>query len=125
MSIRNERVTMRVTNRTVVAIALAACLTLPMQLKSSSDPTYPPVNTSTPISQLLPPLLTPVTNTITGLLSLLGKARDMKLLVISADGTDPGYSAIRALLDQMGVPYDAVVLTQTGGNLPPLESGSK
>src|SRR5262249_19679766 len=94
----------------------------PVELFSDNLP-YPPV--SQPISNLLPPLLTPVTNTLTGILSLLSKPRDLKLLVISADGTDPGYAAIRAILDQIGVPYDAVVLTQTHGALPALETSSK
>jgi hypothetical protein len=31
----------------------------------------------------------------------------MKLLVIAVDGTEPGYSAIQAFLDQLGIPYDS------------------
>jgi hypothetical protein len=30
----------------------------------------------------------------------------MKLLVIAVDGTEPGYAAIQAFLDQIGIPYD-------------------
>jgi hypothetical protein len=56
---------------------------------------------------------------------LLGKPRDLKILVLSADGTDPAFSAIRGVLDQIGTPYDPVVLTQTHGALPPLENSTK
>ncbi len=31
----------------------------------------------------------------------------MKLLVIGVDGTEPGYGAIQAFLDQIGIPYDS------------------
>ena len=37
----------------------------------------------------------------------------MKLLVISADGTETDYPAITAFLDQVGVPYDKLVATTT------------
>jgi hypothetical protein len=30
----------------------------------------------------------------------------MKLLVVAVDGTEPGYAAIQAFLDQIGIPYD-------------------
>src|SRR5262245_47566632 len=104
-------------NRLIALLLTGASILLPLKLSSFDDPAHPPVVTPTggsslPLSQLLPPILTPVSNILTGLLSLLGKARDMKLLVLSADGTDPSFAAIRAILDQIGVPYDAVVLTQ-------------
>lgn len=109
-----------------LGIALLATLCVAPLLRSfSSSSPVPPVITTTPLSQLLPPLTTPTTTILTGLLSLLGKPRDLKLLVLSADGTDPAFSAVRAVLDQIGTPYDAVVLTQTHGALPPLENSTK
>jgi hypothetical protein len=80
----------------------------------------PPIN-----SLPLPPLLTPVTKTLTNIVLQLTTARDLKLLVLSADGTDPSFAAIQAILNQLGVPYDAVVLTKTGGALPPLSGTLK
>lgn len=38
------------------------------------------------------------------------KAVDMKVLVISATGTQPSYNAVTAILDQIGVPHDRFVL---------------
>ena len=35
----------------------------------------------------------------------------MKVLVISAAGTAPSYLATTSILDQIGVPYDRIVLT--------------
>jgi hypothetical protein len=41
---------------------------------------------------------------------LYKKALNLKLLVLSADGSEPSYSAIKFFLDHIGIPYDAVVL---------------
>ncbi|WP_199534816.1 hypothetical protein [Rhodoferax lacus] len=38
---------------------------------------------------------------------------DMKLLVVSADGTEPVYAAIQATLNQLGIPYDTLIASQT------------
>jgi hypothetical protein len=43
---------------------------------------------------------------------------DMKLLVISADGQETDFQAIKAFLSQIGIPYDTLIATQT-----PLTSG--
>jgi len=37
---------------------------------------------------------------------------DMKALVISADGNEPGFPAITAFLSQIGIPYDTLIATQ-------------
>ena len=42
--------------------------------------------------------------------TLFKKSVDMKLLVLSADGTEPSFAAIKFFLDHIGIPYDAVVL---------------
>ena len=39
------------------------------------------------------------------------KSIDLKLLVISADGTEPVLGGMRAVLDQIGVPYDVLIAT--------------
>jgi hypothetical protein len=37
----------------------------------------------------------------------------MKVLVISADGTEPSFAAITSMLDQVGVPYDKLIAATT------------
>jgi len=37
---------------------------------------------------------------------------DLKLLVVSADGKQPGFAAITAFLQQVGIPYDTLIATQ-------------
>src|SRR5437899_2074869 len=98
--------------RVTLAAICCGCLLAPFLLNSAGLFNHPPIVDPAAPSQLLPPLLTPVTQTLTGLLNLLTTARDMKLLVLSGDGTDPGFAAIQAILNQLGVPYDAVVLTR-------------
>ncbi len=41
---------------------------------------------------------------------LPGQRVDLKVLLLSADGTQPGYGAWKAALDREGIPYDAVQL---------------
>lgn len=96
-----------------------ACL-LAVAQGLAQEPETPP-----PPPQPLPQILTPITDLITGLPNLLTTARDLKLLVLSADGTEPSLAAIRAILGQMGTPHDVVILTQTGGKLPKLNDFSK
>jgi len=38
----------------------------------------------------------------------------MKLLVLSADGTEPSFGAATHFLDLLGIPYDAIVVSKTG-----------
>lgn len=38
---------------------------------------------------------------------------DMKLLVISADGNEPVFAGIKSILNQVGVPYDTLIASQT------------
>lgn len=38
---------------------------------------------------------------------------DMKLLVISADGNEPAFAAIKSILNQIGVPYDTLIAATT------------
>jgi hypothetical protein len=38
---------------------------------------------------------------------------DMKLLVISADGNETDFPALKSFLDQLGIPYDTLIATQT------------
>ncbi|MEO5660089.1 MAG: hypothetical protein ABIQ90_09850 [Polaromonas sp.] len=41
------------------------------------------------------------------------KSIDMKLLVVSADGTEPVFAGIKSILNQVGVPYDTLIASQT------------
>src|SRR5262245_20995665 len=117
LKFRNEEKTMIAHKyQFLVIVTCVFALLFPSSLKSDGlGSPLPPVTNPPFGSQLLPPLLTPVTTTLGGILSLLGTARDMKLLVLAADGAEPSLGSIQAILSQMGVPYDLVVLTQTGG----------
>ena len=55
-------------------------------------------------------------NTASGLFK---GAVNMKLLVLSGDGTEPGFAAIKFYLDYLNLPYEAVVMSQALV-LPPL-----
>ena len=41
------------------------------------------------------------------------KSIDMKMLVISADGNEPVFSGIKSILDQIGIPYDTLIASQS------------
>lgn len=45
---------------------------------------------------------------------------NMKLLVISADGNEPSFAAIRSVLDQINVPYEVLIATQKSLDSVPL-----
>src|SRR3954471_22509511 len=45
-----------------------------------------------------------------------GQKVDMRVLLISADGTEPGYAAWKAELEREGVPYDTFVAYKTVNN---------
>jgi hypothetical protein len=92
----------------------------PLGLEPLNPPTTAPI-----LTQILEPILTPITDPDTNVPSLDANARQMKLLVLTADGTEPSFASIQAILKQLGVPYDAVVLTETGGQLPPLQQNQQ
>ena len=48
----------------------------------------------------------------------------MKFLVVSADGTEPVFGAIKAVLNQIGVPYDVVIAKDGGFNAQTLSDGN-
>ena len=48
----------------------------------------------------------------------------MKFLVISADGTEPVFGAIKAVLDQVGAPYDVVIAKDGGFSARTLSDGN-
>ena len=48
---------------------------------------------------------------------------DMKLLVISADGSEPSFAGIKSTLDQLGVPYDTLIASTTGLDARALSDG--
>ncbi|MBI4876678.1 MAG: hypothetical protein HY822_18740 [Acidobacteria bacterium] len=55
--------------------------------------------------------------------SSLTKPRDMKLLVLTGDGTEPSFAALRFFFDHIGVPYDTVIAKNP--TLPQLDNPSK
>jgi hypothetical protein len=68
----------------------------------------------TPVSTVAPTIGTPVASSPTVAVSAAtSNSVGMKLLVISAVGTAPSYLGITSILDQIGVPYDKIVLKGT------------
>lgn len=61
----------------------------------------------TPVSTVAPTTGTPV---VSAAVTATAKSVGLKLLVISAEGTLPSYLATVSILDQIGVPYDKIVL---------------
>ena len=64
----------------------------------------------TPVSMVVPQAGAPVTSSPTAPIAAAPKSVSMKLLVISAEGTAPSYAATTSILDQIGIPYDRMVL---------------
>lgn len=64
----------------------------------------------TPVSIVAPTTGTPV---VSAAVTAMPKSVGLKLLVISAEGTLPSYLATLSILDQIGVPYDKIVLKGT------------
>ena len=54
----------------------------------------------------------------------LGAPRQMKILLIAADGNETDYAALRAWLDKLGVPYDVLIAAQTPLTAGMLSDGS-
>ncbi|MDP3708518.1 MAG: hypothetical protein Q8R56_10590, partial [Polaromonas sp.] len=61
----------------------------------------------TPVSTVAPTTGIPAASAA---VNVVPKSVGMKLLVISAEGTAPSYLATLSILDQIGVPYDKIVL---------------
>ena len=108
---------------TAAVLALLTFLSPNMQAQPK---VVPPVRPSNPLA----PVQTPTTTTTTtnqltpnSLANLYLKPVDMKLLVLSADGTEPSFEATKSFLDYMAIPYDAVILKTTP--LPALNDASK
>ena len=55
--------------------------------------------------------------------NLYKKPVNMKLLVLSADGNEPSFAAIKFFLDHIGIPYSAAIVSQTG--VPALSDASR
>jgi len=55
--------------------------------------------------------------------ALYPKSVDMKLLVLSGDGTESSFAAIQLFLNYMGIPYDKVLMAKQP--LPALSDGNK
>lgn len=64
----------------------------------------------TPVSTVAPLVGAPTLSSPTAAIVAAPKSVAMKLLVISAVGTAPSYLATLSILDQIGVPYDKIVL---------------
>lgn len=104
-------------------ILLTACtLLIPAMAATRKTSPPPPVQMPTVSSVLAATSITP-TATTTASPAPGYQPRDMKLLVVGVDGTEPSYQAITFFLDYLGIPYQAVLArTQP---LPPLFTASK
>ncbi|MGH8854666.1 MAG: hypothetical protein ACREWI_10350, partial [Telluria sp.] len=51
------------------------------------------------------------------------KSIEMRLLVISADGTEPVFAGIKSVLDQVGVPYDVIIAKNSSFSAASLSDG--
>jgi hypothetical protein len=75
----------------------------------------------TPVSTVAPTTGTPV---VSAAVIAIPKSVGMKLLVISAEGTLPSYLATLSILDQIGVPYDKIVLKGTNATTLQMVAGT-
>jgi hypothetical protein len=75
----------------------------------------------TPVSTVAPTTGTPV---VSAAVNVVPSSLGMKLLVISAEGTAPSYLGITSILDQIGVPYDKIVLKGTTPTTLQMEAGT-
>ena len=86
-----------------------------VELTGSAAQPQHPVEPAT-IERLKPlylPLLSVATDQVQASAAEAAKPIDMKLLVIAADGKETDYPYIAATLDQIGIPYDVLIATQT------------
>ena len=96
---------------------------------NSPPPIQPPQNVSQPLVNITVPKTTRVTGGGLGIGAVRPRAAapprtvDMKMLVVTVDGTEPSYAAITSFLKTIGIPYQAVLAkTQP---LPPLNDAAK
>lgn len=108
--------------RQTIVLTLFAILSQTVQAQQKPKQIAP----SLPLAPILTPVTTPtVTNQLapSSLANLYLKPVDMKLLVLSADGTEPSFEATKYFLDYLAIPYDAIVLKTTP--LPALNDANK
>jgi hypothetical protein len=114
---------MKITSRCMfMALCLAA---VPARSQSLGTPPLPIQLDLQYPSRLLAPIQTPDTSSLlNGVLNLLPKPVDMKLLILATTGDEPGLAALRALLDHMGTPHEVRLLAR-GQTMPELDNGYK
>ena len=71
--------------------------------------TPPPVTSPAITTQPATPPASPSTQTLASTPAAGTQPRDMKLLVIGTDGTEPSFQAIVLFLDYLGIPYDKLL----------------
>lgn len=108
-------------NLLLATVLVLVPLTAAKKPKSDSlAPTAPTVPTagSTPLA----PLATPSGPSTTGT-NRWTRPVDLRLLVLTGSGSEPSFAAIRFFLDHIGIPYDAVAISQR--SLPALSDSSR
>src|SRR5216117_2346857 len=93
-------------------------LPLPLPLPPLGLPLGPPALPTIPSLPQVFPSNAPTTSGSTQL-PVTSATLDAKILVISADGTEPVLGAIRQAADYEGVPYTLYVASQTPGGFTP------
>ena len=117
---------MKISTYTLVSAILLAAQALSAAPKQKAAPKnkvtmVPPTpTTSTAKPQAAVVTSTPLKATTT--INTVTKPLDLKLLVLTGDGTEPSFGAIKYFLDYLGAPYDAVI-TKTAG-LPALNDAA-
>lgn len=78
----------------------------------------------TPVSTVAPEIGAAVASSPTAAISAAPKSVAMKLLVISAEGTAPSYAATTSILDQIGIPYDRIVVKGSNATSTQIATGT-
>src|ERR1035441_10573258 len=109
---------------TALSIIYVSLFTSSLAATVSTVPGAPPVMTQTFSSKPLVAINSAVTSTRMGLATTAATTSSsvtMKLLVVDGNTSEIGYQAITTFLNRIGVPYDAVVLS----NIAPDASGNR
>lgn len=109
------------------ALAAAACLLSAAPViakpKKTTPTPVPPVPADSTSSPLPGPVAVPTNTLQATMAATVALPKDMKLLVITAAGTDPSFNAIKSSLDHLAMPYD--VLVSKDKPLPALSNAEK
>ena len=113
---------MRFTALSINILALIAFGQPPAQSQGQREQGLVPPTPITASRPLIPSALSTTLNPSAAVAGI--KPLEMKLLLLSTDGSEPELAALKIFLDYQGTPYQIVRLA-LGENLPPLEDGNR